>query len=239
MEKQFTLPIAVISPTDIARLLRELENLDEYFRQTAIREGNDPQNTPRYSRLLDEIVVENTANLLDEKARWNLIPQLEDLRDKAPVLHISFSVDPPGSYVQKIVAWLRSNIDNKVLVTVGLQPNIGAGCVVRSTNHTFDFSLRQYFETKHDFFMEKLHQVLISANQDNSMEASEVEREQKQEENASQAEQPEPVKSALEQEKNTENQPNETPQPQQVQAEEAPQPEITQPVAKEKTEVPS
>jgi hypothetical protein len=154
------LPIAVVSPTDIARMLKELENLDEFFRQSAIRTGGSPQEIPRYSRLLDEVVVANKLNLLQADNRESLQESFHDLAEHAPVLHISFSVDPPGPYVQKIVDWLRHNIESTILVRIGLQPNIGAGCVVRSTNKSFDFSLRKFFESKHDFFMDKLHEVL-------------------------------------------------------------------------------
>lgn len=154
------LPIAVVSPTDIARMLKELESLDEFFRQSAIRAGGQPQTAPRYSRLLDEVVVANKLNLLQPDNRESLKESFQSLSDHAPILHISFSVDPPGPYVQKIVDWLRTNIEGTILVRVGLQPNIGAGCVVRTTNKSFDFSLRKFFESKHDFFMEKLHEVL-------------------------------------------------------------------------------
>jgi hypothetical protein len=154
------LPIAVVSPTDVARLSRELENLDEFFRQSAIRQGGELQSAPRYSRLLDEVVVANNLNLLQESDRQTLIESFKDLAVTAPVMHVSFSVDPPGPYVQKIVFWFRQNIRGDVLVRVGLQPNIGAGCVVRTTNKSFDFSLKKFFDNKHDFFMKKLHEVV-------------------------------------------------------------------------------
>jgi hypothetical protein len=154
------LPIAVVSPTDVARLTRELENLDEFFRQSAIRQGGEPQSAPRYSRLLDEVVVANGLNLLQESDRQNLMKSFDNLSKTAPVMHISFSADPPGPYIQKIVFWFRQNIRGDILIRVGLQPNIGAGCVVRTTNKSFDFSLKKYFDSKHDFFMKKLHEVV-------------------------------------------------------------------------------
>lgn len=161
MEQQtLNLPNEVISPTDVARLVREIENLDEFFRQSAIRAGGSPQSAPRYSRLLDGVVVGNELNLLQSSHREQLLMNMRELAAKAPVLHISFSVDPPTAYVQKIVMWLRTNIDGRILVRVGLQPNIGAGCVVRTTNRSFDFSLKRFFDSKRDFFVRKLHEVV-------------------------------------------------------------------------------
>ena len=54
------------------------------------------------------------------------------------------------------MAWLRREIHPVVLLTVGLQPSIGAGCIVRSTNKQFDFSLREDFLKKHDLLMAKI-----------------------------------------------------------------------------------
>ncbi len=159
-ESTLVLPSEVVSPMDIARILRELENLDEFFRQAQIRQGGQPQAAPRYSRLLDSIVVANGVNLLEESGREKMLDLITKLKNRAPVLHMSFSVDPPGPYVQKIVSWLRDNIDPNVLVRVGLQPNIGAGCVVRTTNKSYDFSLRRFFDDKKEFFAAKLHEAV-------------------------------------------------------------------------------
>lgn len=153
----FLLPISIIGPIDIARILRELQGLDEFFRQTRIRSGESLAEPPRYSRLLDSIVVQNGMNLMQEDERMRLTVSLTELSKAAPVMHISFSTDPPGPYVQRIVEWLRSEIHPHVLVRVGLQPNIGAGCIVRTTNKSFDFSLRKFFDGKREFFAEKLH----------------------------------------------------------------------------------
>jgi hypothetical protein len=113
-------------------------------------------------------------NLLAEADRKLLVQVLAKLHETAPIMHISFSVDPPGPYVQKIVTWLRKNIHPFVLVTVGLQPNIGAGCVVRTTNKMFDFSLREYFSQKRGFFIEKLHIAITEGAENASAELGEA-----------------------------------------------------------------
>jgi F0F1-type ATP synthase delta subunit len=159
-----SLPSSIVSPTDIARLTREIEALDSYFQEQQIRQGGTPNGAPRVSKLMDQLVSDNRINLLVAADRQNLRQVLESLHRSAPVMHISFSVDPPGSYVQKIIEWLRSNIHRHILVTVGLQPNIGAGCIVRTTNKLFDFSLREFFAQKRPFFIEKLHQAVMATD---------------------------------------------------------------------------
>lgn len=155
------LPESVISPTDIARLVREIESLDDFFRQAEIRQGGAPStNIPQISKLMDQLIASNQLNLLQKNDRDLVVQVLTTMNTTAPVLHISFSVDPPGSHVQKIVSWLRTHVDPHVLVTVGLQPNIGAGCVIRTTNKLFDMSLREFFAGKRQFFVEKLHEAI-------------------------------------------------------------------------------
>ncbi len=160
-----TLPVSIVSPTDIARLTREIEAIDNFFREQQIRNAGAPNTPPRLSKLMDQLASDNQKNLLVEEDRKQLVLLLEKLHATAPVMHISFSVDPPGAYVQKIVEWLRNNVHSYVLVTVGLQPNIGAGCIVRTTNKLFDFSLREFFYQKRDFFIEKMHSVLVDIPQ--------------------------------------------------------------------------
>lgn len=192
-QQQLILPTSIVSPTDIARLLREIQNIDEFFRQSEIRVGGTPNSLPRYSRLLDELVVGNNLNLLQRDHRQWLEAAMTRIKETAPVLHMSFSVDPPGAYVQKIVTWLRENIGPMVLVSVGLQPNIGAGCVVRTTNKAFDFSLRKFFDSKHEFFMEKLHEVLSATEETikhSSVQSEVVTKEQQQ---TAENQKPEPV----------------------------------------------
>lgn len=159
-QEGITLPVGIVSPTDIARLTREIEGIDNFFRDQKIRSGGESNAMPRMSKLMDQLAVENKINLLVEADRNKILTILEQLHKSAPILHISFSVDPPGAYVQKVVSWLRRNVHQYALVTVGLQPNIGAGCVVRTTNKMFDFSLREFFAEKRDFFVEKLHMAI-------------------------------------------------------------------------------
>jgi len=158
-KRGFILPVSIVSPTDVSRVSREIETIDVFFRQAAIRQSGQQESIPRASKLLDKLVTENQLNLLQEDHRRFIQDSMKVLHSSAPVLHMSFSVDPPGQYVQRIVAWLRKNVHAQALVTVGLQPNIGAGCVIRTTNKIFDFSLREYFKDKRGFFIEKMHEA--------------------------------------------------------------------------------
>ncbi len=147
---QISLPALVVSRVDVGRLLRELEAIDEQLLQLGLRHSGAATQLPKTSRLLEETAELNKCNLLQADDRHQLRQLLETVRQRAPLLHVSFSADPSPVFLGKLVSWLRQEINPHVLLTIGLQPNIGAGCVVRSTNKYFDFSLRQNFAQKHD-----------------------------------------------------------------------------------------
>lgn len=144
------LPVSVVSRVDVGRLLREVESIDSFLKQSAIREPGSPVKMPKTSRLFDEVVQVNNVNVLHEDERLKLHTFLNDVKTHAPMLHMSFSADPTPSFTQRLVTWLRAEVHPVVLLQVGLQPNIGAGCVVRTTNKYFDFSLRSRFKEKGD-----------------------------------------------------------------------------------------
>lgn len=146
----FSLPLSVVSRVDVGRLLREVESIDDFLSQSAIREPGTQMKLPKTSRLFDEIMQINNINVLREDERKRLHDFLVGVKANAPVLHMSFSADASPQFTQRLITWLRSELHPLVLLQLGLQPNIGAGCVVRTTNKYFDFSLRTRFKSKSD-----------------------------------------------------------------------------------------
>lgn len=137
------LPLTILTVADLGRMRRELDSLEEYSMQSEVRNpGHQPQ-LPRTSRGLEEFAGQYDVNLLIDNQRAKLKQLLDKLLDSAPVIHISFSSDPSPAFLTKLVTWLRNEIHPLILVSVGLQPGIAAGCVVRTTNKYFDMSLRK------------------------------------------------------------------------------------------------
>lgn len=161
-QKAFQLPVLVASPVDVGRLIRELEMIDGALLQLKLqKEGH--KTVTKTSHLLNQTLQLNDLDLAKDSDRKQLQKSLELVRQEAPILHISFSADPTPVFIEKIMAWLRREIHPAVLLTVGLQPNIGAGCVVRSTNKYFDFSLRKDFEKKRDLLLGTLGAAEVAA----------------------------------------------------------------------------
>ncbi len=144
-EAQLILPVHIVSRVDVGHLLRSAQELDEFLRQAAIREPGTALKMPKTSRLLDEFITVNNLNALQESDRKIILDFLAKVRTKAPVLHMSFSADPAPSFTQKLIGWIRKEIHPHALLSIGMQPNLGAGTVMRTRNSYFDFSLRQRF----------------------------------------------------------------------------------------------
>lgn len=144
--KTITLPTLVSSPSDVGRLIRELESIDEVLLQLKLRHSGEELRLPKTSYLLNKLAEHNKLNLLNAADRQYVQRYLKLVKQKAPLLHISFSADPSPAFMDKLMAWLRHEVHPQVLVTTGLQPNLGAGCIVRTTNRSFDLSLRESFK---------------------------------------------------------------------------------------------
>lgn len=153
-EPVLKLPIELIGPADITRLSRELNSLDDFF-VGAKAKKSDTTSPPKITRLLELVARQNQINLLETPARKSLAEQLKKTTDSSPLLHISFAADPPPKALERILMWLRENIHPSVLLQVGLQPGIAAGCVLRTPNKLFDMSLRANLK-KQEMYLAKL-----------------------------------------------------------------------------------
>ncbi len=144
------LPSNVVSKIDTGRLLREIESYDDYMHQAALKKSGDTLAKYEFSNMLSELISINKVDIIHASECQRAMDFIVHVHNKAPVMHMSFSADPSPLFTRKLITWLRKEIHPQVLVQIGLQPNIGAGCVVRTTNKYFDFSLRQRFKQKRE-----------------------------------------------------------------------------------------
>lgn len=157
MSNMPVLPTIIFGPVEVARLLRELESVDEHLTQAAIRSKDKRvPDLPRLSRMLEQLAAENNMDLHAPDARRKLTRFLTTVQLKAPTIHISFATDPSAIFTTKIVTWLRDNLHPYTLLQLGLQSGIAAGCIVRTKNKTFDLSLRGRFAEQHDLLLKAI-----------------------------------------------------------------------------------
>lgn len=146
----FTLPQNVVSKSDLARLVVELERVDNELTTLSVREsvGADASNAPVFSEQLQAFIDDNNLSLDDGTFRTDVIHRLRAFKEKAPVVHLTFATEADNDSLQKLVAWVRQTVDPRAVVEVGLQPSLVAGVYVRTPNHVYDFSLRRAFMGK-------------------------------------------------------------------------------------------
>jgi hypothetical protein len=156
-DSSLQLPASLTSRSDVARLRREIEALGEYMHQAALRhQAADSVKLPKTSRMLDEFVRLNNLDMLHRDNHDRAMDLLNELSTSAPQLHISFSAEPSSAFLAKLMTWLRQNIHPLVVVQVGLQPAIAAGCIVRTRNKQFDLSLGKNFKDQRELLAAQL-----------------------------------------------------------------------------------
>lgn len=150
--KELKLPLNVVGRSDITRMLRELDKLDDFFVAAASRGTDSPSSPPpRITRVLDQLARDNRINLLEAHQRKQFAVQLKDILSKAPALNISFAAEPSPTALEKVLSWFRQNIHPQTLLQIGLQPSIAAGCVLRTPNQIFDMSISRRLQTQEPY----------------------------------------------------------------------------------------
>lgn len=156
----FQLPLSIVTPTDLKRLNRELDNISDALLQMEIREGGEAQaKLPKISKPLDDLAVLNKINLLHKEDRESLGKVVKQLLEHSPVMHLSFATEPSTQFIEDLTDRVRKTIGPYILITIGLVPSIGAGCMLRTTNKYFDLSLRQALISK----KQELVKALVAA----------------------------------------------------------------------------
>lgn len=150
------LPTSIVSTGDARRLRRDIAALEETLQAIRLRTNAPVAKLPRLSRMLEEFASTNRLNLLMPDDRHHMAVFMDYVIKKAPVMHISFASEATRKFTTELVVWLRTNYDSEMLLEVGLEPNIAAGCVVRTTNKMFDFSLIKHLQGQRSLLMEKL-----------------------------------------------------------------------------------
>lgn len=155
-EQYFQLSNQIVSEADLARMIRELENVDDFLYQANIRTPGTSTTLPKTSAALNETSEINGLSLLEETKRKRLLEVLRQIEKRSISIHISFAAEPSNAFMQRVVSWSRENINSYLLINVGLQPLLAVGCEVRSVNKIFDLSLRKRLEECRQILVEDI-----------------------------------------------------------------------------------
>ncbi len=141
----YSLPPSIVSKIDMARLVREVEVIDNALTELAVRTkvGQSEAYKPSLSDELSDFLQANEIKIdANGQARMQFIGQLRLLKDRAPVIHMTFAVEADKESLRQFARWLRESIHPQSVIEVGLQPGLVAGVYLRTPNHVHDLSLR-------------------------------------------------------------------------------------------------
>jgi len=159
VEENLRLTPSVSSLTIVSQLIIELEAVESFFLKMKVKSSLSKVDLPKTSDILEELAKLNKLNLIKSEDRSSLVKFLHYLRTKAPTVHISFGSTPDDIFVANLADWFRAEINPNIMIVAGLQPNIGAGFKMRTTNKYYDFSLRKYLVAGKQTLVEALGQV--------------------------------------------------------------------------------
>ena len=161
-EAGFVLPAALISRADLARLLLEVESIESQLESQKVRnrgKADASYHLPTMSQSLSDFLDVNKLDLADDQGRMLLTEQLRVLKDKAPTIHMTFSVGADPHSLGLLVDWLRKEVHPQALVSVGLQPALVGGAYVRTPNKVHDFSMRSLMQGKRNVMINELEKL--------------------------------------------------------------------------------
>lgn len=156
---QIILPERLVSSVDLSRLVRELGGFDEMLREETLRRPDVAIKVGRCSATLEDLARLNSVDLTDQTQRVQLLELLQTFQLHAPRIHMSLATEPSAKFNHKIIIWLRANIHPLLLLESGLQPNLAAGCMIRTNNKMFDMSLRHRFVENRGLLLQKITEI--------------------------------------------------------------------------------
>lgn len=159
----FIIPQDIITPYDLARLVREFEDVDNELTTLAARQqaGADGGSAAALSSQVAEFLSLNNLQYQSSSERTALIKQLRLLKVKAPVVHMTFATEADTATLQHLVGWLRQAVHPQAVLVAGLQPGLVAGVHMRTKNQVFDFSLRKQLRAQRDALIEGMESVRV------------------------------------------------------------------------------
>jgi len=154
----FSLPPTIVSRLDVSRLADEAERIDNELTAAAVRAkaGTATTSSPVLSEQFTAFLQLNDLTFNDSRERSELIKQLRLLKDKVPIIHMTFAVEADRASLGQLVQWLRQSIHQQAVISVGLQPGLVAGVYLRTPNHVHDFSLKAKLAGTRDLLIKEL-----------------------------------------------------------------------------------
>ncbi len=162
---EYVLPSALITRADLARLVREIEDVDgdlgsQKARNHTAGEDDHERRMPAISQTLHDLLELNKIDLMDDHVRTHLRKQLQKLKDKAPIIHLTFAVEADLPTLRQLAEHIRKEFHPQALLHVGLQPTLVGGVYMRTPNRAYDFSIRAKLAQNRNIIQQDIDQMM-------------------------------------------------------------------------------
>lgn len=155
----YTLPSSIVTKRDIAHLVDEAEAIDRVITSNSVRSkaGVAGELHHEASGQMEEFLTVNQIDMGQSSGvRTEIIRQLRKLKDKSPVIHLTFATRVDPESLGELVDWLRQNVERQAVVSIGLQPGLVGGVHIRTVNNVHDLSLRKILEKHRDVLVKEV-----------------------------------------------------------------------------------
>lgn len=157
---EFILPPSTVSKIDLSRLVHEVEWIDGELTTKSVRAKAGIHKAPQLvlSEQLTDLLHQNKLNILNMTSheRTQLLQQLRLLKEKVPIIHMTFATAADSESLGRLIAWVRESVHSQAVIVIGLQPALVAGVYIRTPNRVHDFSLRSKLESSHDVLVKQV-----------------------------------------------------------------------------------
>jgi len=121
--------------------LRMLQKEVEAIKQSIYSTGKNGKDTvlrekvrAKVARIIEPALDEKPEHILDE-----LLAELKAL----PIIRMNIAFQPTQSTIEKITDWLRTNTDQKWVLDLVINPDVGAGTILEVNGYYRDFSYKE------------------------------------------------------------------------------------------------
>ncbi len=139
------LPVDLNSPDQLSATSMELATYISQLHDASVRAKSQGKDMilPDMSDLLTELLRASGIDPEDTGSLEDIRKQLDELLNKAPVVHLTLAALPARTFKRKITLWFRTEVHPQALLTFSARADLGGGVVVQAGSHVYDYTFRR------------------------------------------------------------------------------------------------
>ena len=111
------------------------------------------------SNNLQDLAVTNDLSELNTVLVKKLLVFVDTVLKEAPEISLSLASLPNAEERSELVSWLRGKLNSQLMMHIIIQPDLLAGCMLRTESGVHDWSLRTALESNQEKLIKRLANV--------------------------------------------------------------------------------